>query len=304
MEYNSFIYLWIDNKNNKFYIGSHFGNVNDGYLFGGIDIKSEYSIRPQDFERIILSYHLVDNHSDIRKIEKEYLIKYDVENNDNFYNRTNESYGGTHRKSIDLRLNDIDENGLNAFQRAAKKMVSTRKSKDSFNSAKLKEYKTKKSNTEVFNKIKEKISTKLKGRKWINNGGNIKYIKPDEYQEYVKNGWLDGIIDKTYDECLDFAKKMNIKSAKEWYKISKTNGFPHNPNLKFKDKWISWENFLEKERLIKTITYEECKLIALKNKINSQKDWQKLAQTENLPYNPQRKYKEWISWYDFLDKKN
>ena len=80
MEYNSFIYLWIDNKNNKFYIGSHFGNVNDGYLFGGIDIKSEYSIRPQDFERIILSYHLVDNHSDIRKIEKEYLIKYDVEN--------------------------------------------------------------------------------------------------------------------------------------------------------------------------------------------------------------------------------
>lgn len=295
MEYNSFIYLWIDNKKNKFYIGSHFGQIDDGYLFGGIDIKSEYYKRPQDFERVILSYHIVENQSDIRKIEKEYLIKYDVENNDRFYNRTNESYGGTHKKSIERRLNDIDENGLNAFQRAAKKMVETRKSKNSFSSAKIKEYITKKIKIEDFNQIKT-----LKGRRWVNKDGESKYIKPEQYQEYLLNGWTDGIKDATYESCLDFAKNMNIKSAKKWYQLSKL--LPHNPNLKFKDKWVSWEHFLGKEKMIKIQTYQECKSIALENNINSQKEWQKLAQNKKLPYNPQRKYKEWTSWYDFLNK--
>ena len=41
--YNSFIYRWFDRTLNKFYIGSHYGEVNDGYLFGGIDIKKEYN---------------------------------------------------------------------------------------------------------------------------------------------------------------------------------------------------------------------------------------------------------------------
>jgi len=36
--------------------------------------------------------------------------------------------------------------------------------------------------------------------------------------------------------------------------------------------------------------------------MNSQKEWQKLAQNKKLPYNPQRKYKECASWYDFLNK--
>ncbi len=302
MEYNSFIYLWIDKKKNKFYIGSHFGKVDDGYLFGGIDIKFEYSMRSEDFERIILSYHTVEKPSDIRIIEKEYLVKYDVENDDSFYNRTNESYGGTHRKSIEYRLKDIDENGLNAFQRAAKKMVETRKSKNSFKSAKLKEYITKKSKQQDFQQIKNKIANTLKGSRWVNKNGQTKYIKSSEYEDYLTNGWSDGIIETTYEICSEFAKRMKIKSAKEWYKLSKINGLPHNPNLKFKEKWVSWENFLGKEKMIKCITYEECKLIAINRKINSQKEWQKLAQKENLPYNPQRKYKEWTSWYDFLGK--
>ena len=183
--YNSFIYRWFDRTLNKFYIGSHYGEVNDGYLFGGIDIKKEYKERPDDFEREILSYHLVSEYSEIRKIEKEYLIKYDVENNDMFYNRTNESYGGYHKKSVENRLNDIDENGLNHFQRAAIKMVKTRKEKDSYKSAKVKEYITK---MDKMDDIKSKISETLLGSKWVNKNGISKYIKKEEYEDYLKNG--------------------------------------------------------------------------------------------------------------------
>lgn len=302
--YNSFIYMWIDRLKEKFYIGSHFGKIDDGYLFGGIDIKSEYRLRPNDFERVILSYHLVEKHSDIRLIEKEYLLKFDVENNEKFYNRTNESYGGTHQKSIIIRLNDLDENGLNSFQRSAKKMVATRKLKGNYKTAKIKEYQTKKSNINDFEKTKSKISNTLKGSKWINKDGKILYIKKSEYEKYINDGWKDGLMDSSYEICKLFAKEMKIKSAKHWYEISKKFNLPVNPNVKFKNDWISWEEFLGKEKMIKEISFQECKKLALSYQVKSQKEWQIISKKLKLPYNPNRKYKKnWISWYDFLDKR-
>ena len=51
--YNSFIYQWFDRNLNKFYIGSHYGEVNDGYLFGGIDIKKEYKETERSNDELI-----------------------------------------------------------------------------------------------------------------------------------------------------------------------------------------------------------------------------------------------------------
>ena len=246
MEYNAFIYIWNDNLLNKYYIGSHIGNIEDGYRFSGIDIKKEYSQRPQDFNREILSYHLIADYKDIRDIEREYLIKYDVENKDEFYNRTNESYGGYHKKSVEKRLLDIDENGLNAFQRAAKKMVETRKLKNSYKTAKIKEYKTK--NNGDFNTIKEKISNTLKGSLWVNKYGLTKYIKKEELNDYTIDGWKEGIKDYSYDECSNMARQLNLNSIKEWRKSAKENNLPYNPDIMFKKQWINWYSFLQKNR--------------------------------------------------------
>lgn len=246
IEYNSFIYKWEDIRYKKYYIGSHVGSIDDGYLFSGIDIKSEYKKRPDDFKRVILSYHLINEYHEIRDIEREYLIKYDVENNDSFYNRTNESYGGYHRKSIEKRLNDIDENGLNSFQRSAVKMVKTRKEKDSFKSSKVKEYNTKKSKD--YDNIKIKISNSLKGKsKWINKNGIEKFIQSTDYDIYKNEGWLEGRKHThTYSECSDIAKSMNIRSIKEWQEISRYMFLPFNPDRKFKDVWVGWHHFLQK----------------------------------------------------------
>lgn len=297
--YNSFIYQWYDKVLNKFYIGSHYGEVNDGYLFGGIDIKKEYKKRPNDFERKILSYHLVLEYSELRRIEKEYLIKYDVENNDSFYNKTNESYGGYHKKSVENRLNDIDENGLNHFQRASIKMVKTRKERGNYKTAKVKEYITKK---DKMNDIKVKISETLLGSKWVNKNGICKYVKKDEYENYIKNGWIDGINHTmSYEECREIAIENNIKSAKDWYNYSIKNNLPVNPNRKYKE-WTDWYTFLGKEK-IKYYSYEECREIAMENNIKSSDDWKKLSKNKKgIPFNPDRKYKEWIDWCTFLGK--
>ncbi len=246
-EYNSFIYIWIDCKFDKFYIGSHFGSENDGYLFGGLDIKTEYYMRPMDFHREILSYHTVLNTSEIREIEKEYLIYHNVESNDLFYNRTNESYGGFHRMSVEKRLRDIDADGLNSFQRSAKKMVETRLKRDNYKSAKVKEFKTKKENGKSYDRIRSKISKSLIGSKWINKDGDRKYIKGNEIDEYLSMGWSQGKkIAITMKECMDICQKYNIKSIKEWQKVSKKFNAPYNPDVKYKDFWVSWFDFLGK----------------------------------------------------------
>ena len=245
-KYNSFIYIWKDILFEKYYIGSHIGNIEDGYLFGGIDIKKEYSKRPKDFERNILSYHIVNSNIEIRLIEKEYLIKYDVENNTNFYNRTNESYGGYHKKSVEERLNDIDENGLNAFQRAAKKMVQTRKLKNSYKTAKVKEFETKK---EKMNEINSKISETLKGSIWVHKENEIRFIKQNELDNFLQKGWKLGINHSiSYKECSDKAKELGINSLSEWRKNAKKFNLPYNPDRKYKKEWTNWYDFLQKNK--------------------------------------------------------
>jgi hypothetical protein len=275
--YNSFIYRWFDRKLNKFYIGSHYGNTNDGYLFGGIDIKKEYKERPNDFEREILAYHLVSEYSEIRKIEKEYLIKYDVENNDMFYNRTNESYGGYHKKSVENRLNDIDENGLNHFQRAAVKMVKTRKEKDSYKSAKVKEHITK---IDRMDDIKIKISETLLGSRWVIKNNEIKYIKEEEVKEYLKNDWVFG---------------NNIHLDKKW--ISKDLEQKYVKNIEL-DKYLENGWKLGRYHNLTLLEYSE---ISKKNKITSRLKWFEFAKSNNLLINVHR-LENWIDWYIFLGK--
>lgn len=53
------------------------------------------------------------------------------------------------------------------------------------------------------------------------------------------------------------------------------------------------------------MNYKECKEIAIENSINSANQWFKFTKgNKNIPTHPERKFKkEWISWFDFLEKK-
>jgi hypothetical protein len=192
-KYNSFIYKWIDKLYDKYYIGSHLGSEDDGYKFSGLDITKEYKNRSDDFYRIILSYHLVNNEYELRNIENEYLKKLDVENNDKYYNRTNEAYGGHHITATWIRKNVVGEDGLTSYQRGAKKMVEVRKANNSFVTSKKKEYETKSKN---IKNIHNKISFTLRGSKWVHNNTEQKLVKNHEFNEYINNGWKIGILNQ------------------------------------------------------------------------------------------------------------
>lgn len=225
-------------------------------------------------------------------------MRYDVENNDTFYNRTNESYGGYHKKSVEYRLSDIDVNGLNAFQRAAKKMVDTRRLKNSYQTAKVKEHQTKK---EKMVEISNKISETLRGSCWVNKNGEKKYLKSDEIEAYLNDGWKFGLTEYTLDECKYIAEKNNISTNIEWKEFAKNKSLPTHPNRTFKSDWVSWEDFLNKKSS-RGYIYKDCVEFVKEFKIKTKKDWYEYASKYKLPYHPNRKFKnEWNGWGEFLN---
>lgn len=52
------IYLWLDRKKKRYYLGAHWGTKNDGYICSSRWMKSAYKRRPQDFKRRILESNI------------------------------------------------------------------------------------------------------------------------------------------------------------------------------------------------------------------------------------------------------
>lgn len=58
MEKTGFIYLWYDRKNRRYYLGSHLGTEDDGYVCSSRWMRQSYKRRPEDFKRRILQRNL------------------------------------------------------------------------------------------------------------------------------------------------------------------------------------------------------------------------------------------------------
>ena len=49
-----FVYIWYDKKNKRYYIGSHWGTEDDGYICSSRMMRQSYKRRPEDFKRRII----------------------------------------------------------------------------------------------------------------------------------------------------------------------------------------------------------------------------------------------------------
>jgi hypothetical protein len=100
-----FVYQWENLLNEKKYIGSHYGNINDNYVGSGVYFKRAYEKNTNNFKRTIL--YIGKNY--IEK-EDELLKLYDVANNENYYNLKNDAIGGW--KHIYSNPEEIKKRGL------------------------------------------------------------------------------------------------------------------------------------------------------------------------------------------------
>lgn len=93
MEKYGFVYLWRDRKHNRYYVGSHWGYEDDGYVCSSPWMISAYKRRPEDFKRKILM-RISTSRSDL--LQKEFYFLSMIKENEiaiRYYNLNIKSTG-------------------------------------------------------------------------------------------------------------------------------------------------------------------------------------------------------------------
>ena len=108
---NGFVYIWYDRKHKRYYIGSHWGSPDDGYVCSSPWMKQAYLHRPTDFKRRILKVFttsrqdMVDEeHRYLGMIKSEEMIQKHTKDRSGvrYYNLRTEAWYLWHHK-IDAR---------------------------------------------------------------------------------------------------------------------------------------------------------------------------------------------------------
>lgn len=95
IDYFGFIYKWTNTRNGKYYVGSHHGSTDDGYIGSGVWFKRAYKAEPEVFVRVILEYIPVDDPMLTIEREEHYLLnECEVGNKDKCYNISRKAGGG------------------------------------------------------------------------------------------------------------------------------------------------------------------------------------------------------------------
>ena len=67
-----FVYIWFDRKHKRYYIGCHWGSVDDGYICSSSWMKKAYKNRKNDFKRRILKTN-IEHRPDMYLEEQKWL---------------------------------------------------------------------------------------------------------------------------------------------------------------------------------------------------------------------------------------
>lgn len=112
------------------------------------------------------------------------------------------------------------------------------------------------------------------------------------------------------NECLG-----SISQYTKWHALHKPSRIPKRPDRAYKDKWISWPDFLGNDNKFPFIkhkfkTYDECIKFVHKLNITSYEKWFEYCKSGNkpkdIPARPDvfyRKTGEWYTWTSFLGYK-
>jgi len=94
-QYTGFVYLWFDSEKKMFYLGSHAGTIEDGYIGSGIRFMRAYNIRPNSFKRRIIEYTFGDYKSLLAREQAWLNLIKDEELHVRYYNQKKWATGGS-----------------------------------------------------------------------------------------------------------------------------------------------------------------------------------------------------------------
>ena len=93
MEKYGFVYIWFDSWRKMYYVGSHWGTEEDGYICSSKRMRDAYKRRPNNFKRRILK-RIYNSKQDLLNEEYRYLSAMNTnELGKKYYNLTNHKNG-------------------------------------------------------------------------------------------------------------------------------------------------------------------------------------------------------------------
>lgn len=187
MEKYGFIYVWFDKKHKKFYVGRHWGHIDDGYVCSSNNMRMNFKYRPDDFKRRIVSFAPTKETLVIEEQRWLDMIK-SSELNNKYYNKTKKA-----TTPSTLGYNHSKET-KNKISKANKGKTHTKETKK-----KLKIAQTgKKLSEETKKKISENHNRNYSDPVWIeknkialdkmNNDPTIKQKRNATVKQKLKNG--------------------------------------------------------------------------------------------------------------------
>lgn len=177
-----FVYLWKDTKRNKFYLGSHFGSLDDGYAGSNNRFICAFKSRPETFKRRILEHHISITSKDLLKKEESWLQLIKVEElATKYYNEKRVAAGG------DI-ISGLSEEKRK--QHREKSSVGAKKYWDNITPEELEHRKSTAFGGNKFdrsymqtNEFKHKLSVATSGEK----NGFYKKTHSDEHKHFISN---------------------------------------------------------------------------------------------------------------------
>lgn len=117
MEKYGFVYIWFDRKHKRYYIGSHWGTEDDGYICSSRWMRKAYKRRPNDFKRRIIS-KIFSNRKELLDKEFEWLsLIEDTELKSKYYNATKHKNGHwmaeDYEKDVKKRISQKTKEAMN-----------------------------------------------------------------------------------------------------------------------------------------------------------------------------------------------
>lgn len=243
------VYLWRDRKRGMFYVGSHWGTEDDGYICSSKRMNKAYKRRPSDFKRRILS-RVYTTKKDLLDEEYKWLSKIRADElQTKYYNVTNRKFNHWSAEEKAEVKKTISRKTKEAMQRPDVRMNYER----GFNKF-LETYKGK----PLTDETKALISKKLKGkapaphtmeaaRKAILEKGGVteetkqklreKWNDPD-YRARVVNGNLGRRVSETTKMKLSKAAKG--RTITEEHKAKSSAGIKKRwKDPEYRDKVVS-----------------------------------------------------------------
>ena len=222
MEKYGFVYIWRDRKHKRYYVGSHWGYEDDGYVCSSNWMKNAFSIRPNDFKRKIIA-RVYSNRKELLLKEEYYLslIK-DYELRLKYYNisKSIKDPWFQHPAKLSLVSQKISVKTKEAMQRPDvranyEKGLQTRDNKGS--------------DPVVIEKRRQTMIATMAKKFPVEN--RWQPLSEDERKSYYSNKAKDMHANRSEEKKIEVGKKITQANLGKKMRLGHTNSAEHRENI-------------------------------------------------------------------------